>query len=296
MTANSGTTQLGFIGLGNMGAPMSRRLCEAGHPLIAYDAAGTAERAPAGAALAGSTGAIAAEAEVVLLSLPDGEVVAAVAAELLEASPRRVSTVVDLSTIGPDAAEVAHTALAGGGIEYVDAPVSGGVAGARAGTLAMMVAAPHATYNRLQPMLESVAHDCFHVGERPGQGQAMKLLNNFLSGTAMVATSEALAFGVRHGLDPARTIEVLNASSGRNTATEDKFPRSVLTGSYDYGFAARLMAKDLRLFVERADRAGARHDVGEVVAETWRRLDEAMPGADFTRVYEQVIEESDSAR
>ena len=279
---------LGVVGLGNMGGPMSRRLVGAGWQVIGYDAAGTAARLPSGARAAGSVAEIAQAAPVVLLSLPDGDAVIAVAGDIAGAGGRRAVVVVDTSTIGIDAARTAAAALDAAGIAYVDAPVSGGVAGARAGTLAMMIAAEAATVERLQPMLAAIAGNRFHVGATVGQGQAMKLLNNFLSGTAMAATAEAMSFGLDHGLDMKTMLEVLNASSGQNTATSDKYPRRVLTGTYDAGFATRLIAKDVALYERCVAASGARSTVGATVCEQWRRADAALPGSDFTRIYDYV--------
>jgi 3-hydroxyisobutyrate dehydrogenase len=141
---------------------------------------------------------------------------------------------------------------------------------------------------RLRGALDAVAKNVFHVGDAAGQGQAMKLLNNFLSGTALAATSEAVAYGETQELDPRTVIDVLNASTGRNTATSDKFPNRILTGSFDAGFQTALMAKDLRLYVESARTGGAYLDIGERVAETWRRVAGEMPDSDCTRIYEFV--------
>ena len=279
---------LGVVGLGNMGGPMSRRLVGAGWRVIGYDAAGTAARLPGGAGAAGSVAEVAGAAAAVLLSLPDGDASIAVARDIAAARPRRTAVVVDTSTIGIEAARAAAAALEAAGVAYVDAPVSGGVAGAEAGTLAMMIAAEAATVEPLQPMLASIAGNRFHVGATVGQGQAMKLLNNFLSGTAMAATAEAVAFGLDHGLDMETMLDVLNASSGQNTATSDKYPRRVLTGTYDAGFATRLIAKDVALYERRVAAVGARSAVGAAVCEQWRRADAALPGSDFTRIFDYV--------
>ncbi|HWM19183.1 MAG TPA: NAD-binding protein [Ilumatobacteraceae bacterium] len=128
----------------------------------------------------------------------------------------------------------------------------------------------------------------FHVGTRAGQGQAMKLLNNYLSATALAATSEAIAFGVAEGLDMSVILDVLNVSTGRNSASADKFPNRVMTGSYDAGFHTRLMAKDVRLFVDSLSRTGTAATVAASVSDVWQRADEAMPGSDFTQIWQFV--------
>jgi 3-hydroxyisobutyrate dehydrogenase-like beta-hydroxyacid dehydrogenase len=279
---------LGFIGLGNMGGPMAARLAAAGFGLVAYDAAGTPERAPAGTRCVESCAEVAAAAATVLLSLPDARVVREVAAEIAAAADRATDTVVDFSTIGIGAARATHELLAAAGVTYVDAPVSGGSAGAKAGTLAVMAAADEASFARLGAVFDAVSAKAFRVGAEAGQGQAMKLLNNFLSATAMAATSEAVAFGERQGLEPETMISVLNAATGRNSATSDKFPNRILPGSFDAGFATALMAKDVALYLDGVAAAGTMSEVAAAVGEVWRGCERALPDSDFTRVYSFV--------
>lgn len=281
-------TTIGFVGLGNMGQPMASRLVADGWHVVGFDAAGTEARLPAGADAAPSVATVAAEAEVMLLSLPDGTAANAVAREITAATDRRAHIVIDTSTIGIDAARSAAEAVASVGITYVDAPVSGGVSGAKAGSLAMMVATDPATFAIHQALLATIAKNCFHVGDTVGQGQAMKLLNNFLSGTAMTATGEAISFGIDHGLDMKTMLDVLNVSSGQNTATSDKYLKRVLTGTYDAGFATKLIAKDVKLYEECVANSGARSVVGSVVSAQLQRADAALPGSDFTRIYDFV--------
>jgi 3-hydroxyisobutyrate dehydrogenase-like beta-hydroxyacid dehydrogenase len=282
---------IGFVGLGQMGGPMSRRLLAAGHELVAYDEREEAVQAlvPEGAQPAGSPAEVAERAEVVLVSLPTPEVVRAVALGrdgLIQGSAMR--TYVDLSTTGQAVAMEVAAALAGRGVVTLDAPVSGGVRGAREGTLAVMAAGPTAELERVRPLLE-VFGRVFHVGERPGLGQLMKLANNFLSATAIVATAEAIALGVKGGLDPATMIAVINASTGRNTASEDKFPRQVLTGSYAAGFTAGLLTKDLRLCAAAADALEVPMPVAAEVYARWQRaVAELGPEADIMAMVKSV--------
>ena len=276
---------IGFIGLGNMGAPMAANLAGAGWSLTVHDAAGTRARAPADATAAQSIAEVASQAATIFLSLPDSTVVDAVA-EIIVAAPSAVTKrVVDTSTIGIAQARSIHGKLAAAAIEYVDAPVSGGVAGARAGTVSIMVSSPAPSLEELRPMLESFAGNVFHVGVEPGQGQAMKLLNNFLSGTAMAATSEAIAFGESQGLDLAVMLEVLNVSTGRNTATADKFVNRILTETFDAGFSCVQMNKDLSLYREGIAESGGTDPVSGAIAGIWRRFLEATTNADITRIY-----------
>jgi 3-hydroxyisobutyrate dehydrogenase-like beta-hydroxyacid dehydrogenase len=210
--------------------------------------------------------------------------------QLAEAPDRRAAVVVDLSTVGIKTARECSGLLARAGLAYVDAPVSGGVAGAWAGSLTMMVGAEAARFEALEPLLAIIAGNRFRVGDVPGQGQAMKLLNNFISAAAMAATSEAVVFGARLGLDLEQMIDVINVSSGRTTASSDKFPRSVIPRSYDFGFAGAPMAKDAALYAENAEAAGVPHDLAAAVSGLWQEFDRAHPGADFTAIHKYLEE------
>lgn len=285
MSADSKAAPIGFIGLGNMGAPIAANIAAAGFEMIVYDKAGTAERAPEGAARAGSAGEVAATAETVLLSLPDGKIVDAVAEELCNSNVRRVNALVDTSTVGVAAARRLQARCAEAQIAYYDAPVSGGTAGAKAGTISCMFSGPDEAFARLKPVLKALSSNVFHVGRESGQGQAMKLLNNFLSATAMAATSEAIGFGVRAGLDMQLMCDVLNVSSGQNSASGDKFPRRVVPGTYDAGFTNTLMSKDVRLYLEGVREAALAERVGGRIGEIWQDFEDQAPGADFTRIY-----------
>ena len=276
---------IGFIGLGNMGRPMATNLVKSGLAVVVHDAAGTQARAPEGAKLAASTASLAGRVEAIHLCVPDGGASESIAREIAGASDRRTRLVVDHSTIGTEAAVRVHALLCGNGIEYVDAPISGGVSGAVNATLAIMYSGSEATFEKVRPVFEAMAGNVFRVGSDPGQGQAMKLLNNFLSGTAMAATAEAVAFGVRQGLDMKMILDVVNASSGRNTATTDKFPNRVLTGTWDAGFSSTQLNKDLVLYREAVDAVGASHSVSPAVFDVWRRLEAHEPNADISRVY-----------
>jgi 3-hydroxyisobutyrate dehydrogenase-like beta-hydroxyacid dehydrogenase len=292
------TSPIGFVGLGQMGGPMTRRLIAAGHALVVHDVRTEAVEAlvAEGAAAAGSPAEVAARAEVVLVSLPTPEAVRDVAlgAEgLIHGSAIR--TYVDLSTIGQAVAVEVAEALGERGIVTLDAPVSGGVRGAVAGTLALMVAGSATGLERVRPLLE-VFGRVFHVGERPGLGQLMKLANNLLSATAIVATTEAIVLGVKGGLDPATMLDVINASTGRNTATEDKFPRQVLSGRYAAGFTTGLLSKDLDLCAAAAEALGVPMPVAAEVHAQWQRaVAELGADADITRIV-ALIERAAGAR
>jgi 3-hydroxyisobutyrate dehydrogenase len=276
--------RVGVVGLGNMGGALAANLVAGGHDVVVHDVAGPG-RCPAGAAFAACVAEVARRTDVVVLSLPDGPASEAVAAEIAATAGRQATYVVDTSTIGVQAARAVDTLLAEAGVGYVDAPVSGGVAGARARTLAVMVAAPDVACDAVAPVLAGLSDRRHRVGDTPGMAQALKLANNFLSATALAATSEAVVFGLSVGLDMATMLEVLDASSGRSAATCDKFPAHVLTGRYAAGFANTLMAKDVRLYLGAVEDEGLPTALGAVTTAVWERFAAAEPGADFTRIY-----------
>ena len=274
---------IGWIGIGSMGHRMTRHLVAAGHPLVVSDAV-SLERAPPEARRAKSNIEVAALAETVVLSLPDGNVSEAVAREMVATSPRKVKTVVDTSTIGIKAAEAVADILAKAGVAFVDAPVSGGTAGADKATLAIMMACSAELYERFKPLMALMGKP-FYVGPRPGQGQAVKLLNNFLSATALAATCEAIAFGSSQGIDMKTMLDILNVSTGRNSATDDKFPRRIMHGRYDAGFTAKLQLKDMKLYLENARATGTSDEIAATAVDVWTKMDAALPGADICEMY-----------
>jgi 3-hydroxyisobutyrate dehydrogenase len=279
---------VGFVGLGNMGRPMAANLVAAGHAVVGYDAAGSDDRVPEGAHAATSVAEVVGRCDPVFLSVPDGPATLAVVDQIMGAPRRRARAVIDLSTIGPEAARAAAERLAGVDIAYADGPVSGGVAGARAGTISLMFSGSADVLDAHRPLLDAIAGNVFHVGEGAGQGQVMKLLNNFLSATALAASSEAFALGAAFGLDLRTMVDVVNVSTGRNSATADKFPNRVLTGTYDTGFHTALMAKDVRLFNAVAAVAGTSHDVSDAVGDLWNACEAAMPASDFSEIWRYV--------
>ena len=284
---------LGFIGLGNMGAPMAGRLLDAGFSLTVFDtrAAALEPFVARGAIAAPSPAAVASAVETVLVSLPTPAIVRQVAlGEDGIASGKKVKTFVDLSTTGPRAAQEIAAELATRNIVAVDSPVSGGVAGAVKGTLAVMVSGPKDRHDALLPALQAIGK-VFYLGEKPGLGQMMKLANNLLSATAMAISCEAMVMGVKAGLDPKVMVDVINAGSGRNSATQEKFPRSILPRTFDYGFATGLMYKDVKLCLEEAQALGVPMWVASAVQQLWLVAERKLgPESDFTRVIE-VLEQ-----
>jgi 3-hydroxyisobutyrate dehydrogenase-like beta-hydroxyacid dehydrogenase len=282
---------LGFVGVGRMGSHMARRLVSAGHKIVVYDADPRAlQRATAsGANAAHSPADVASQAEIVMASLPTPDVVKSVAlAEKGLSSGSKIKIFVDLSTTGPRVAGEVALGLEEKGIVAVDAPVSGGPAGAEKGTLAVMVSGPKRLSESLTPIL-SVIGKVFWVGERAGLGQTMKLCNNLLSAAAISITSEALVLGTKAGLDPAVMLDVINAGSGRNTATADKFPRCVLPRKFDFGFATELLYKDVRLCLEEGERLGVPMIVGNAVRQLVG-ITKALKGegSDITEIVQPV--------
>jgi 3-hydroxyisobutyrate dehydrogenase-like beta-hydroxyacid dehydrogenase len=282
---------IGFIGLGNMGAHMARRLLEAGHRVVVYDTRQEAigDLAARGAIAARSPAEVANAAETVMASLPTPDVVLKVATGpdgVIEG--KRVRRFVDLSTTGAMMAQRIFKLLSARGIVQIDSPVSGGVRGAEKGTLAVMVSGPLAEIAAIEPAL-AVIGKIFILGERPGAGQTMKLVNNVLSATAMTATAEAMVTGMKAGLDPRLMLDVINAGTGRNTATEDKFAKAVLPGTFDLGFTAGLMMKDVNLFLAEREALGVPTDVIDAVARLLKlTCDEAGPDADISAVVQPV--------
>lgn len=282
---------VGFVGLGNMGRPMAANIAAAGFELVGHDTAGTEGRLPPGASGARSIADVCARTDTLLLSVPDGAATLAIVDQIVASADRRTTVVVDLSTVGPVAAREAAVRLAPLGIAYADGPVSGGVRGAVARTITLMFGGPGEVFDTHRDLLSAFAGNVFHVGEQAGQGQAMKLLNNFLSATALAASSEALALGRAYGLDLATMLDIVNVSTGRNTATADKFPNRVLTGTYDTGFHTRLMAKDVRLFNAVAGAVGTSHAVSDAVGAMWDACESALPESDFSEIWKFVASE-----
>lgn len=270
---------VGFVGLGAMGHRMARRLLDRGISVSVYDVRGEAVSSLAGlgAEPCSSAVAVADSASIVLASLPTPDVVREVACGpegLTKGSQMR--TFVDLSTTGGAVAEEVAAVFEGQGIGYVDAPVSGGTKGAEAGTLAVMAAGAPSTVELVRPLLE-VFGPVFVVGEHPGQGQVAKVANNLLSAAATVMTSEAVLLGVKAGLDPRVLLDVFNAGSGRNTASADKFPRTVLPRTFDVGFRLSLMAKDLRLCRDEAQRRQSPLLMGSAIEQLWSLAEARSP-------------------
>jgi len=260
---------IGFVGVGRMGARMGARLVQAGYGLTIFDTnhAAMVPLLERGAIRANSPAEVASTAEIVLASVPTPPIVEAVTLGpegVIEG--KRIKIFIDVSTTGATVAKAVAEGLAAKGITAVDAPVSGGISGAEKGTLAVMVSCPEKTLPIVKPILE-VLGKVFVVGTEPGQGQTMKLLNNLLSASAMAVTSEAVAMGVKAGLDPSLIVDVFNAGTARNSATENKMKQHVISRSFSYGFGLGLLNKDIRLCMTEADALGVPMVVGSAVRQ-----------------------------
>jgi 3-hydroxyisobutyrate dehydrogenase-like beta-hydroxyacid dehydrogenase len=284
---------IGFIGTGRMGGPMAGRLLDAGHALSVYDTQSEATKplVARGARLASSPAEVASASDIVLASLPTPDIVKTVALGPNGiSSGNRARIVIDLSTSGPGTAKLIAQEFKARNLTLVDAPVSGGIKGAVNGTLAVMVSCPKATYEIVEPILKNFGK-LFYTGEKPGTAQTAKLANNLMAAAALVITSEAVAMGVKGGVDARVLIDIINASSGRNSASEDKFPRAVLPGTFDFGFTTGLSYKDVRLCVDEAEAMGVPMVCGSVVRQMLA-ITNAKYGAssDFTSIA-KVLEE-----
>lgn len=286
--------EVGFVGLGNMGGAIARRLLRA-RPLTVFDLRpqAIADLAAAGAIPAAGLAEVAAACDVVIACLPTSDDVRAIlfGDGGIAAGLRRGGVVIDMTTGDPAATRDMAERLRDRGIDLVDAPVSGGPIGAEAGTLAIMVGAAPALYERCRDLLSTVSPNVFHAGGT-GNGHAMKLVNNTISAANRAIAFEAVMLGVRHGLDPKVCVDIVQKSSGRSFATEVVFPRYILTGAMDQGFTLGLMHKDLSLAAKLGADSGTPMRLADMVREIYRDAVARLgPDADIctlVRLYEEA--------
>jgi 3-hydroxyisobutyrate dehydrogenase len=276
--------RIAVIGLGAMGLPMARRIAAAGHDLVVWDLSAD-RRAEAGGLVVDEAAARGAEA--VVLSLPHDKAVLAVAEAILAAGPAPGCVVLDCSTVAPETPRALASRFAEAGFAWVDAPVSGGPAGAASGTLTVMAGGEAAALDRAQPVLDAIAGKVVHVGG-PGAGAVAKLVNNLLVASHLLTAAEALRMGESAGVDLAALLAVVNGASGRSAVTEVNVPRWIISGAFDSGFTAGLMRKDLRLAGALAAAMGGAGSVSAAVLATWAASGVADV-ADFNRVAEAVL-------
>lgn len=270
---------VGFIGLGSMGELMSANLERAGFRLQTWDKAKKGNRASARDAAAG--------ADVLITMVPDGK---AVEDAVLAALPglKRGAVVVDMSSSDPATTRKLGKKLAAKGIAMVDAPVSGAVAKARDGTLSIMAGGDAADLARVRPVLERMGTEIFHCGG-PGAGHATKALNNYLGAAGTIAGFEALLIGKAFGLDPQTLIDVINASTGRNSTTERKIPQQILTKAFASGFKIALMSKDVGIAAQLSEDTGVPAPYLKQTLKHWRDAERTLPaGADHTEIYKYL--------
>lgn len=291
------TECIGFLGLGSMGGPIAARLAAwvrgRGGRLLVYDPREEARAlaAKAGAEpVAGGARELGERCALVLACLPSPKISEEVALgpEGVASAPedrRALRTYVEMSTIGGAAMRRIAEGLTARGVALVDSPISGGAIGAQTGVLAVMAAGAPEAVSTARPALEVVGNRFFVVGDTPGLGQAMKLANNLLSLAGMVLTAEALSLGAKAGLDPALMCEVINAGTGRNSSTDSKYPRAVLTGTFDVGSTNRIAAKDMALAMEEFAALGVPAPLTGLARELWAlTMATQGPEADMTTV------------
>jgi len=281
--------RIGFVGLGNMGQPMAALLPQAGYSLTVYDVDPAKTHAVAQAVpvdIAADLNRLGAASDVVITMLPNGDIVTRAAGELAEALPSG-SILVDMSSSAPLGTIALGETLAARGIGLLDAPVSGGVRRAVTGELAIMVGGDEAALARVRPILEVLGR-LFPVG-RLGSAHALKALNNFVSAAGLAAACEALLVAERFGIEPDLVVEVLNNSTGRNNSTETKLRPFVLSGRFDAGFAAALMAKDIGTAAQLARDLDVPAPMLEASAGLWAEAAAALPpGTDHTAIYRHL--------
>lgn len=284
--------RLAFIGCGAMGAAMAERLIDAGHALSIYDPspAATAPLVARGAVAASSPRAAAEASDVAFACLPSPDVSRKVALDVDGIiACKGLAAYVEMSTIGSKTIKAIAQGLAAAGIPLLNSPVSGGPRGARAGTLSTMVAGDRATFESVKPLLETVARNVFYIGEAPGLGQVTKLANNMISAAGMAAAFEASAMAVKAGVDARTLIDTVNASTGRNSATMDKFPVAVLTRSFDYGGKLSTMYKDVLLCLEEARELNVPMWVGSNVVQLWfHAMTQGRGNDDYTALIKMI--------
>lgn len=281
--------EIGFVGLGNMGGPMAARLAAEGHRLTVADAApgvaaAFAAEHPTARAADGNTSF--ARVRTLVLMLPDSDIVEQVLEGdgLAEALPPGC-LVIDMSSSEPLRTRALAPRLADRGLSLLDAPVSGGVRGARAGTLSVLVGGDPQDLERAAPLLRAMARTVVPVGGT-GCGHAAKALNNLVSAATVSVTVEALALGEAFGIPPETMTQVLNSSSGRTNTSENKVAQFMTSGSFDSGFALRLMSKDVDIAVGLARSLERPAELSGHVADQWRRISRSVPAhTDHTAMY-----------
>src|SRR4051812_34754656 len=293
MTGNS--TKIGFVGIGAMGTPMSTNIAKAGYKVVAYDTEVKRTQALASTLeieVADNLAQVGAMCGIVITMLPDGKIVRkAVCGEndsfkdCIAAGLKPGSLLIDMSSSSPVGTRELGAVLEKRGIKLIDAPVSNGVKGATAATLAIMVGGDRAIFEQYRPLFEKLGNQIFHAGPL-GAGHAVKALNNYVSAAGLVAACEAVITGQRFGLDPAVVVDILNASSGMNNTTKNKFKQHMLSGTFGAGFTTGLMAKDVRTALEVVRATRASSQLAEPCSQIWEDMEKQLgPRSDHTEMF-----------
>ena len=278
----------GFIGLGEMGKPIATNLLKSSKKLTVYDIDDLENKAPKGSFIAKSLDQLVSVSEIIFISVPDGKASSNVINNILNSNEKLVSHIINLSTIGLQETKPLIKALNKVNISYIDAPVSGGKSGAINATITIMWSGSQKLLDEIRDDLDCFSKSIFFVGKQPGQGQIMKLINNYLSAVAMSSTSEAILLGLKNNLDMETMLNVLNVSTGKNSATLDKFPNRILTESYDAAFRMSLMNKDLELYLSEAISNGMPIKIAKVVKNYFQEGEKSLPLGDFTEIYKVI--------
>ncbi len=294
----AGNSKIGFVGVGAMGTPMSTNLAKAGYKIVAYDTDPKRTAALASTLeieVAESLEQVGAMCGTVITMLPDGKIVRKAVCgdqdgfkDCIGAGLKAGSLLIDMSSSSPVGTRELGAVLAKRDIKLIDAPVSNGVKGAIAATLAIMVGGDAETFSRVKPMLEKIGNQIFHAGPL-GSGHAIKALNNYVSAAGLVASCEAVVAGKRFGLDPAVIVDIINASSGMNNTTKNKFKQHMLSGTFGAGFFTGLMAKDVRTALEVVKTTGTSSLLADPCTDIWNAMEKDLGfNSDHTEMYRYV--------
>ena len=278
----------GFIGLGDMGKPMADNLVKSQKKIYVFDAFDIEKKVPKGCYATESVDELSNNTEIIFISVPDGKASQDVVKKIILSSSENIKAIINLSTIGLAETKPILELISKSNFKYIDAPVSGGKTGAINATITIMWSGSKEILELIKLDLKYFAKSIFYVGNAPGQGQIMKLLNNFLSAVSMTATSEAIILGLKNNLDMKTMLQVLNVSTGKNSATLDKFPNRILTETFDAAFRMSLMNKDIDLYLSEARNFNTPIDIAEVVNSYFKDGLKRFPSGDFTEIYKVI--------
>ena len=278
----------GFIGLGDMGKPMADNLVKSQKKIYVFDAFDIEKKVPKGCYATESVDELSNNTEIIFISVPDGKISQDVVKEIVLSNSKNIKAIINLSTIGLTETKPILELISKSNFKYIDAPVSGGKTGAINATITIMWSGSKEILELIKLDLKYFAKSIFYVGNAPGQGQIMKLLNNFLSAVSMTATSEAIILGLKNNLDMKTMLQVLNVSTGKNSATLDKFPNRILTETFDAAFRMSLMNKDIDLYLSEARNFNTPINIAEVVNSYFKDGLKRFPSGDFTEIYKVI--------